>query len=92
MVMAQKLTFGQPGEPDLKNTQCLLVWSANLFYTHPGNARAILKGKERGMKLIVVDPRETPTTRLADVHLPVRPGTDGPLALAMANVIIHEKL
>ena len=90
--MAQKLTFGQPGGPDLKNTRCLLVWSANPFYTNPGNARAILKGRERGMKLIVVDPRETPTTALADIHLPVRPGTDGALALSMANVIIHEKL
>ena len=90
--MAQKLTFGLPGGPDLKNTKCLLVWSANPFHTNPGNARAILKGKERGMKLIVVDPRETPTTALADIHLQVRPGTDGALALAMANVIIHEKL
>ena len=90
--MAQKLTFGLPGGPDLKNTKCLLVWSANPFHTNPGIARAILKGKERVMKLIVVDPRETPTTALADIHLQVRPGTDGALALAMANVIIHEKL
>jgi anaerobic selenocysteine-containing dehydrogenase len=91
-VMAQMLTYGLPGGPDLKNTKCLLVWSANPFHTNPGSARAILKGKERGMKLIVVDPRETPTTALADIHLQVRPGTDGALALAMANVIIHEKL
>jgi anaerobic selenocysteine-containing dehydrogenase len=92
LTMAQKLTFGLPGGPDMKNTKCLLVWSANPFHTNPGVARAILKGKERGMKLIVVDPRETPTTALADVHLQVRPGTDGALALAMANVIINEKL
>jgi anaerobic selenocysteine-containing dehydrogenase len=90
--MAQNLTFGRPGGPDTKNTKCLLVWSANPFHTNPGNARAILKGKERGMKLIVVDPRETPTTALADIHLQVRPGTDGALALAMANVILQEKL
>ena len=90
--MAQKLTFGLPGGPDMKNTKCLLVWSANPFHTNPGNARAILKGKERGMKLIVVDPRQTPTTALADIHLQVRPGTDGALALAMAHVIIDEKL
>jgi anaerobic selenocysteine-containing dehydrogenase len=92
MNMAQKLTFGLPGGPDMKNTKCLLVWSANPFHTNPGSARAILKGKERGMKLIVVDPRETPTTALADIHLPVRPGTDGALALTMANVILSEKL
>lgn len=92
MVMAQKLIFGSPGGPDLKNTKCLLVWSANPFHTNPGNARAILRGKERGMRLIAVDPRETPTTAISDLHLRVRPGTDGALALAMANVIIHEKL
>jgi anaerobic selenocysteine-containing dehydrogenase len=90
--MAQKLTFGLPGGPDLKNTRCLLVWSANPFHTNPGNARAILKGKERGMKLIVVDPRQTPTTALADLHLQVRPGTDGALALSIAHVILREKL
>ncbi len=90
--MAQKLTFGQPARPDVKNTKCLLVWSANPFHTNPGNARTILKARERGMKLIVVDPRETPTTNLADIHLPVRPGTDGALALSMASVIIQEKL
>jgi anaerobic selenocysteine-containing dehydrogenase len=90
--MAQKLTFGLPGGPDLKNTRCLLVWSANPFHTNPGNARAILRGKERGMTLIVVDPRQTPTTALADIHLQVRPGCDGALALAMANVMINENL
>jgi anaerobic selenocysteine-containing dehydrogenase len=89
--LAQRLTFGLPGGPDLKNTQCLLVWSANPFHTNPGNARAILKGRERGMKLIVVDPRETPTTARSDIHLQVRPGTDGALALTMSNVIIREK-
>jgi anaerobic selenocysteine-containing dehydrogenase len=90
--MAQQLVFGLPGGPDLKNAGCLLVWSANPFYTNPGNARAILRGRERGMKLIVVDPRQTPTTAHADIHLQVRPGTDGALALSMAHVIIDEKL
>lgn len=92
MAMAQTLVFGRPGGPDLMRTNCLLVWSANPFYTNPGTARAILKGKKRGMKLIVVDPRQTPTAAKADIHLPVKPGTDGALALSMAHVIIKEKL
>lgn len=90
--LSQQLVFGRPGGPDLPNTNCLLVWSCNPFYTNPGDARAIIKGKERGMKLIVVDPRKTPTTAHADLHLQVRPGTDGALALSMANVMINEKL
>ena len=90
--VAQQLVFGVPSRPDMSDAGCLLVWSANPFYTNPGNARAILRGKERGMKLIVVDPRETPTTAHADVHLQVRPGSDGALALSMAHVIINERL
>ncbi len=92
MVMAQKLVFGVPGGPDLMNTRCLLIWSTNSFYTNHSNARAILKARERGMKLIAVDPRKTPTTAIADMHLQLRPGTDGALALAMAHVIINEQL
>ena len=45
--------------------------------------------KKRGMKVIIVDPRITPTTeRIADLHLRPHLGTDGALALAIANVLI----
>jgi len=90
--LSQMLVFGVPTRPDIARTGCLLVWSSNPFYTNPGNARAILRGRDRGMKLIVVDPRETPTTAHADIHLQLRPGTDGALALSMANVIIEDGL
>jgi len=92
MAMAQTLVFGTPSGPDLMNTRCLLIWTANPFHSGHSNARAVLKGKERGMKLIVVDPRKTPTAAIADIHLQLRPGTDGALALSMANVIINENL
>lgn len=92
MVMAQTLVLGQSSGPDTANTRCLLVWSANPFHSNPGVGRALLKARERGVKLIVVDPRKTPTTALADIHLQLRPGTDGALALSMAQVIIDEKL
>ena len=90
--MAQRLVFGAPGAPDLANTDCLLVWSSNPFYTGHGRAQAIQRRLDQGMKMIVVDPRITPTAARADIHLQVRPGTDGALALAMANVIIAENL
>ena len=90
--MTQALVFGRQGLPDMANTDCLLLWSGNPFYTNPGNGRNLVKNQERGMKLIVVDPRITPTTARADIHLRLRPGTDGALALAMAHVIINEKL
>ena len=92
MAMAQKLNFGIPGAPDVKNAKCLLVWSANPFYTSTGLAQKILKAKERGLKIIVVDPRYSPMAAQADIHLQLKPGTDGALALAMANVIMAENL
>jgi len=90
MNMAWKLNFGAMGGPDIKNTNCLLVWTANPMYTNTTQAEIIMDKKERGMKIIVVDPRVTPMATLADIHLQLRPGTDGALALGMANVIISE--
>ncbi|HEY5529232.1 MAG TPA: molybdopterin-dependent oxidoreductase, partial [Thermoleophilia bacterium] len=92
MAMAFRLVYGQPAGPDVRNTRCLLVWSANPFYSNTPNARGLLDARDRGMKLIVVDPRKTPMASLADVHLQLKPGTDGALALGMANVIIEEGL
>ncbi|GHT01279.1 formate dehydrogenase [Synergistales bacterium] len=92
VVMAQKLVFGLPAGPDIANTDCLLVWSGNPYHSSLGRGMAIDSALKRGMKMIVVDPRKTPTTARADIHLRVRPGADGALALAMANVIIEENL
>ena len=92
MAMAQRLVFGLPGGPDIKNAGCLLIWSANPFHSNTGNVLPILRAKEKGLKIICVDPRLTPTAAQADLHLQLKPGTDGALALAMANVIINENL
>jgi anaerobic selenocysteine-containing dehydrogenase len=90
--MAQKLVFGTPGGPDVANTECLLVWSSNPYHTGHGRAMALEKALARGLRMIVVDPRQTPTAARAHIHLQPRPGTDGALALSMAHVIIDEGL
>lgn len=92
MTMAQKLNFGTSTTPDIKNANCLMVWSANPFYSNTTLARKILAAKDRGMKIIVIDPRVTPMVSQADIHLQLKPGTDGALALAMAQVILSENL
>lgn len=92
MYMAQKLNFGTLTGPDVKNTNCLLVWSTNPFYSNVTLARKILAAKDRGMKIIAIDPRVTPMTSHSDIHLQLKPGTDGALALTMANLIINEQL
>ena len=90
--MAQNLTFGAPAGPDLARARCLLVWSANPFHTNTSLARGLLDARERGVKIITVDPRVSPMATHSDMHLQLRPGTDGALALAIAHVIIAEGL
>lgn len=48
--------------------------------------------RKEGARVIVIDPARTRTARAADEWLPIRPGTDGALALAMMHVIIRENL
>jgi len=92
-VVAAKLTYGSLfGGPDIKNANCALVWSRNLFHTSTPDAAKFLDARERGLKIIEVGPLLTPLTAHADIHLRLRPGTSGALALGMAHVIIEEGL
>ena len=90
--VAMNLTYGCIGRPDLPRTRCLLVWSSNPFYTNTTLARTLLDLKEKGVKFIAVDPRVSAFAEKADLHLQLRPGTDGALALGMVKVLIEENL
>src|SRR4029453_11306115 len=59
---------------------------------HPIVGARIKQAVLRGAKLIVIDPREIELARYADLHLPVRPGTNVALLNAIANVIVSESL
>ncbi|MBW2610012.1 MAG: molybdopterin-dependent oxidoreductase [Deltaproteobacteria bacterium] len=92
-VLAARLNYGSPaGVPEISKTGCLVVWGANPFYSNTSKVREILDARERGMKIIEVGPLLTPITAHADIHLRIRPGTSGALALGMAHVIIEEGL
>ena len=74
-------------------TRCKLVWGSAVQWSSPEVWKENLEAIERGdLKLIVVDPRRTTIASKADIHLQLRPGTDGALALGMMNVIISENL
>ena len=51
-----------------------------------------MEARRKGAKLVVIDPYRTRTAACADWYLPINPGTDGALALAMMHVIIGEGL
>ena len=83
-------TFGSDiGMPDFAQSGCLLLWGVNPPATWLAMAGEIEKARQRGMKLIVIDPREAGFAKRADVWLRVRPGTDGVLALALANLLLR---
>lgn len=87
---APKTTFGSGiGMPDFASTGCLLLWGVNPPATWLSMVEEIKMARQRGMRLIVIDPREAGFARSADVWLRVRPGTDGVLALALANLLIQ---
>jgi anaerobic selenocysteine-containing dehydrogenase len=84
--------FGTVVPPDVAHTNCLIIWGGNPTYTNKPQSIAIAEAHERGAKIIVIDPRVTPSAAGADIHAQLRPGTDGALALGMLNVIITEGL
>jgi thiosulfate reductase/polysulfide reductase chain A len=98
--VAFSTVYGGMTQPDYQNTGCMVIWGAN-----PTDSRRLGEGasygrfsrlipetKRRGAKLIVIDPRHIDLVDIADKWLPIEPGRDDALALAMLNVIINEGL
>ena len=75
--------------PDIANSGVLILWGYNPSFTRLTHATAVVAALKRGMRLIVVDPRHVGLAGKADVWLRVRPGTDGALALGLANLMIE---
>ncbi len=77
---------------DIEQAASLLVFGANPTENHPIVGARLKQRALHGAPLIVVDPRRTELARMATVHLALRPGTNLPLLLAMAHVIVREGL
>lgn len=91
--IAHTLAYGRaPFGVDGKNCGTMLVWGANPAFSKFNNMNSVLNVTDRGGKLIVVDPRCTPTSERAHIHLRPRHGTDCALAMGIANVMIAEGL
>ena len=90
---AWNFTVGKLPSNDLANSKFIMIIGRNpAGGIDLGQVKDIVKAKERGAKLVVVDPRHSETAILADEWLPIKPGTDLALLLAMINVMIEEKL
>ena len=95
------LVFGHPlaiPVPDIDRTDLLLLLGANPLESNgslatapdwPGRLEAI---RQRGGRVVVVDPRRTRTAEHADLHVPIRPGTDAALLAGIVHVLFAEGL
>lgn len=79
---------------DIENAELLLVWGANPATDSPPLDMFRLEAAaRRGAEVVVIDPRRTETIKRTDGQwVPIRPGTDGALALSMISVMIEEEL
>jgi formate dehydrogenase major subunit len=77
---------------DFKNADVVLVMGANPAENHPVSMKWIMRAKEKGAKLIVVDPRFTRTAAKADIYAPMRSGTDIAFLGGMIKYILDKGL
>jgi formate dehydrogenase major subunit len=77
---------------DIEQTRAFLLCGTNATENHPIVGARIKQAVLRGAKLIVIDPRRIELAYYADIHLPIKPGTNVPLLNAMACAIVEEEL
>lgn len=77
---------------DIKNARVLIIWGKNPAETNIQEISFIVSAREKGCKVIVIDPRRTPTADKAEMLIRPFPGTDAALALAIAQVLIADDL
>lgn len=74
---------------DVLYSQLVIIWGHNPVSTAPHFMPHLLQARKNGTQVIVIDPRRTRTAKLADWHLAPKPGSDGVLALGLANHIVE---
>ena len=77
---------------DFAHARLILLWGTNTLTSNLHLWPFIQDARKQGARVIVIDPAQTRTARAADEWIPIRPGTDGALALSMMHVIITENL
>ncbi len=91
---ATRLTLGENKHNapwDLENARLIIFWGKNAAETNIHQMVFADRALQNGAKLVVIDPRRTQTAERAHLLIQPRPGTDGALALGLANVLIHDE-
>jgi formate dehydrogenase major subunit len=88
-------SFGRGGattfQQDLQNSDCIVIMGSNMAECHPVGFQWVIEARERGAKVIHIDPRFTRTSAAADLHVPIRAGSDIAFLGAIVNYILQEE-
>lgn len=76
----------------IESADVIFIIGSNNMEAHPLFGRRVIRAKKNGAKIIVADPRYTPTAKLADMYIEFRSGRDVPLLNAMMKIIIDNDL
>jgi anaerobic selenocysteine-containing dehydrogenase len=90
---AWKHTYGDrmgPTPEEAEHARLILIWGSNTLTSNPHLWPAVRRARDRGARVIAIDPIRTRTAAQCDRWLPIRPGTDAALALAMMHVAFRE--
>jgi assimilatory nitrate reductase catalytic subunit len=92
-VVGYKRAFGEDIVPcsyeDVENSDLVVLVGSNAAWTHPVLYQRLVKARQQNpaMKVVVIDPRKTATCDIADLHLPLLPGSDAGLFVGLLNMI-----
>lgn len=92
---AWEMTYGPKLGPDpeeVPEARYILLWGINSLSTNSHLTPFLKEARKRGTKVVHLDPYENHTSRFADWHIKLRPGTDAALAYALAHVLFREGL
>ncbi|MEV5330163.1 formate dehydrogenase [Nonomuraea sp. NPDC052634] len=89
-------SFGRGGATtfmqDLQHADCIVIQGSNFAECHPVGFQWVMEAKARGAVVIHVDPRFTRTSALADLHVPIRAGSDVAFLGAIINHVLENEL
>ena len=78
---------------ELADSELIILWGCNAAATQINVMHHVSKARKRGARLVVVDPYQTPTAKIADLHIAPRPGTDGAVACALMHLLFkHDRV
>ncbi|MFC4111257.1 formate dehydrogenase [Nonomuraea zeae] len=89
-------SFGRGGATtflqDLQHSDCVVIQGSNFAEAHPVGFQWVMEAKARGAVIIHIDPRFTRTSALADLHVPIRAGSDVAFLGAIINHVLENDL